>query len=105
MPENKSLGQIFHDAQEQWWRQNKDMHPQDYSDLTPLGREVKEFAASAVRQAVIEECIQAIKAQQETFASEEYATGQPHSSFGERFACKSCIEALRSIANEGKTDG
>ena len=57
----KSLGKILHEAQEQWWFDYEGMVPQDYSELTQKGREVKEYAAQAVRNAVIEECIDALE--------------------------------------------
>lgn len=99
MPENKSLGHLAFDA-----AHSHEAGPiGDYRSFDDPTRSAWEAAAQAVRSAVIEECIQAVKAQQESFASEEYATGQPHSSFGERFACKSCIEALEGL--KGETDG
>lgn len=42
-----------------------------------------------------ERCIAAIEAQKAIFMSPEYATGQPLSTFQERFACDQCIEAIR----------
>ena len=35
--------------------------------------------------------------QQQIFASPQYATGQPFSSFGERFACGKCAEEIRQL--------
>lgn len=104
MTDNRSLGNIFTNMLTEL---EKDL-PQEstarhllYSHRVKI-REAFDGAASAIRRAVIDECIQAIKAQRETFASSEYATGQPRSSFGERFACKSCIEALEGL--KGETD-
>lgn len=48
-------------------------------------------------QAAIEECISAIKAQRTSFSSNQYAVGQPMSSFLERFACDQCIEAILKL--------
>ena len=61
-----------------------------------------EAAATAVWNEAVEACMQAIKKEHETFSSTEYATDQPHSSFGERFACNSCIEAVRSLKRSDK---
>ena len=44
-----------------------------------------------------EEAAKVCEDQQKVFASEEYATGQPFSSFGERFACGACAQAIRSL--------
>lgn len=100
MTDNKSLADIGHNA---WFRCNP---PEGMPDI-PLSTRAPEYqeawhaAAKAIRRAVIDECIQSVKAQRETFSSAEYATGQPHSSFGERFACKSCIEALEGLKGDG----
>lgn len=40
---------------------------------------------------------QACRDQQESFLSPEYATGQPLSSFNERFACGQCAEEIRAL--------
>jgi hypothetical protein len=47
-------------------------------------------AMERTRDAAVAEC----KAQQITFLSPEYATGQPLSSFSERFACGQCATAI-----------
>ena len=52
---------------------------------------------TALRTSVIDECIAAIRVQQASFASSEYAVGQPLSSFQERFACGRCIEELEKL--------
>lgn len=49
------------------------------------------------RQQALEEAIAACRAQQVSFASPEYSTGQPLASFTERFACNQCIEAIRAL--------
>lgn len=50
------------------------------------------------RIATIEECAKACEQQAKDFLSPEYATGQPLSSFSERFACGQCAEAICSLA-------
>lgn len=47
--------------------------------------------------AAIESCIAAIENQKASFASEQYAVGQPLSSFLERFACDQCIDAITAL--------
>ncbi len=42
--------------------------------------------------------------QQAVFGSRQYATGQPASSFGERFACGRIIEQLRSLDHLKESD-
>lgn len=51
-------------------------------------------ALSAIRETTVK-VIKLAKRQQYAFLSPEYATGQPMSSFSERFACGQIIEALR----------
>ena len=58
----------------------------------------KLFAAHRI--AALEEAARVCEEQQQTFLSPEYATGQPMSSFGERFACGRCAEAIRNLAGE-----
>lgn len=43
-----------------------------------------------------ERCARVCEAAAEQFLSPEYATGQPLSSFAERFACDTCAEGIRS---------
>jgi hypothetical protein len=45
----------------------------------------------------IESCIAVIEKQKASFASEQYAAGQPLSSFLERFACDQCINAITAL--------
>jgi hypothetical protein len=47
--------------------------------------------------AAIDSCIAAIEKQKASFASEQYAVGQPLSSFQERFACDQCIDAIAAL--------
>ena len=58
-------------------------------------RETAELAA-------YERAAKACEDQRDIFASEEYAVGQPLSSFQERFACKQCAAAIRSLSAEGE---
>lgn len=50
----------------------------------------------AVKAETIEQCARVCEEQQAIFASEKYATGQPASSSGERFACGICAAAIRA---------
>lgn len=43
----------------------------------------------------------ACKTQQKAFTSPQYAAGQPASSFGERFACGACIQAISALKEPG----
>ena len=54
-------------------------------------------AHNAGRAEMREKAAGACKKQAEVFGSSEYATGQPLSSFAERFACGQCETAIRSI--------
>ena len=54
-----------------------------------------------IRIAALEEAAKVCEAQQQTFLSPQYSTDQPMSSFGERFACGRCAEAIRNLAGEG----
>jgi len=47
--------------------------------------------------------IKAIEEQMRVFLSDEFATGQPLSSWSERFACRSCIEAIQDLIDAGET--
>ena len=51
----------------------------------------------AGHNAAIDSCIAAIEKQKASFASEQYAVGQPLSSFLERFACDQCIDAITAL--------
>jgi hypothetical protein len=59
--------------------------------------------------AAVARCIEIIREQQAVFLSPQYATGQPFSSFQERFACGRCIEAIEeefaSLSPEGNPHG
>jgi hypothetical protein len=51
------------------------------------------IAVTMMREAAAHAC----EEQARLFLSPEYATGQPLSSFNERFACKECADAIRAI--------
>lgn len=54
--------------------------------------------AAAMRERAAGVCEQQAK----DFLSPQYATGQPLSSFGERFACGQCAEAIRNLPATGE---
>lgn len=54
--------------------------------------------ADALRKATIEECAQVADEQAITFLSPEYATNQPFSSIGERFACGQIASVIRALS-------
>jgi len=51
--------------------------------------------------AMRERCAQACEDQAASFLSPQYATGQPLSSFQERFACQQCADAIRNLPIPG----
>lgn len=53
-------------------------------------------------EAGVKACIAIIEAQKASFASEQYAVGQPLSSFQERFACDQCIDGIRKLQEQSK---
>lgn len=57
-----------------------------------------EAAYSAGEARGIERAAEVCEKQAQSFLSEEYATGQPLSSFSERFACGMCISVIRALA-------
>lgn len=76
-----------------------DQHP----SIQAFARHRIESAAQARREA-IKEAARACEDQMQVFLSPEYATGQPLSSFHERFACGQCAAAIRSLSPESKGD-
>jgi hypothetical protein len=63
------------------------------ADRSLYGTESRRVARAAIK--VVRESLLAIVAQEEeTFLSPEYATGQPLSSFSERFACQRVAKAI-----------
>jgi hypothetical protein len=62
-----------------------------------------EHAANIIRaelDAEREACAKLADEQEQVFASPEYATGQPFSSAGERFACRAVAKAIRARAKQ-----
>lgn len=57
-----------------------------------------EEACDEVRAETIEQCAKVAELQEQTFLNPNYASNQPHGSFGERFACRQVAEAIRSLA-------
>jgi len=51
-----------------------------------------------------EACATVADEQERTFLSPEYAVGQPHSSFAERFACRRVASAIRSRSNGAQVE-
>jgi hypothetical protein len=73
--------------------------PRDQFDMFLLLLREREAAAIVAAEAeTTEKAAKLCEAQQQIFLSDEYSTGQPFSSFGERFACGQIAAALR--ANE-----
>ncbi len=50
----------------------------------------------------VEDAAKVCEDQQQVFLSPQYATGQPLSSFHERFACGQCAAAIRLLSQGGK---
>jgi hypothetical protein len=66
------------------------------------------YTAEALATARAEEreaCARVCEDQLKTFASPEYATGQPMVSFSERFACRQCAAAIRARSSEDNHNG
>jgi hypothetical protein len=60
---------------------------------------LKERAEKAeLRERAVEECAQVCEREAIAFRSDDYATHQPYSSHHERFACKTCADAIRALA-------
>ena len=57
-------------------------------------------AAKAVRDATLNEAAEACRKHQAFFSSEQYASNQPASSFGETFACMKCAEAITAMKDK-----
>ena len=53
--------------------------------------------ARAIIPIVQEACAQVAESRKAIFASESYATNQPLSSIGERFACDTIVQAIRNM--------
>lgn len=63
--------------------------------------EAAESSLSRIKAETIEECAKVAEAKAVEFLSPEYATGQPLSSFNERFACEQVASAIRSLGSTG----
>ena len=78
----------------------------DWDDCAEEWKDIYRDRATAALAVALdeigEEVHQIIAKQIEAFASPEYATGQPLSSFQERFACKQIDEAIRARIAEMK---
>jgi len=92
--DKKTIGQIAHEA----FAGIRLGFVKDWEDLNASTQNDYEVMAAAI----VEECIKLIEKEREDFLSPEYATNQPHSSYGERFACNACIDALRSLKRSDK---
>lgn len=62
-------------------------------------------AEQAAREQALEDAAIACEGKQKVFGSTEYATGQPFSSQGERFACGCCAEAIRALKAQSQGEG
>lgn len=57
----------------------------------------------AERENTIRECADVCRQQQSIFLSPDYATGQPYSSFGERFACSECEREILALSKRNQS--
>lgn len=69
-------------------------------DMTLACQIVNSPEVLGVYNRAIEDAAKVCMDQQQVFLSPKYATGQPLSSFGERFACGTCAENIRALAME-----
>jgi hypothetical protein len=60
---------------------------------------------AAARAEALEEAARVCELQSGAFLSTEYATGQPLSSFSERFACNLCAGGIRALAQSAAPEG
>jgi hypothetical protein len=85
----------------------RDLAKTDYAGLQvylPFGCGTALLAIERMEERVraeSERCARIAEETAEYFMSEEYATGQPLSSFDERFACKQVAKAIRETSHEG----
>lgn len=61
-----------------------------------------EARIASARDEGLEMAAKACERQSEVFGSTDYATGQPLSSFAERFACERCAEDIRALKGQPK---
>lgn len=71
----------------------------DVIDVIAVAIRAAEQAAVAQEK---KRCVEACENQQKIFASNQYALGQPRSSFSERFACGACITAIEAGERKGE---
>ncbi len=69
------------------------------------GEGMTEFTMRRLRNEIIEQCAKVAELQEQTFLNPNYASNQPHGSFGERFACRQVAEAIRSLAVTSRQSG
>lgn len=67
-------------------------------DIEDVRLELERFRRAAIVETT-ERAVRVVEQQQQDFLSPEYATGQPLSSFQERFACGQIADALRTYAH------
>jgi hypothetical protein len=60
--------------------------------------------AEAERDGAYARAAEVCEEQQKVFGSDHYATGQPFSSFNERFACGACADAIRQLKEQHYAD-
>jgi hypothetical protein len=106
--EPSEVEQVAREAWQELVERDDRTSPAEYPEMALITQdELAEFIAEAValeaRERVIavtmmrEAAAHACEEQARTFLSPEYATGQPLSSFNERFACKECADAIRAL--------
>ncbi len=62
--------------------------------IEALSAALRERDVAGEARAAVARCVEIVRAQQQDFLSEQYATPQPLGSFAERFACGQCIDAI-----------
>lgn len=80
-------------------------HPDDWDefDLHVAGEHAR-AAIAIIAPAVLDMAAEVCRDEQTGFLSPEYATQQPMSSVGERFACAKCIEAILALKAQFEGD-
>jgi hypothetical protein len=73
------------------------LRPDTWSAIANGLPEAFSLHAQQARKQALEDAAKACEEQRAVFASEQYATDQPMSSFGERFACSRCAEVVRAL--------
>jgi hypothetical protein len=67
------------------------------SELSAIVEPIIATALADARERALGEAVAVCRDQQQVFLSPRYATDQPMSSVGERFACARCIEAIEVL--------